>query len=141
MGLINPNGKIIGIVGTRRRYSAETFDKIVEKFSEVYEEGDWIVSGGCPQGGDRFAEMIAKQWGVPILIFYPNWKKYGNPKAAFIRNSFVAFHSDILIASVAEDRTGGTEDTITKWCYYNTKPEMDYNDPNVKNPRENLIIV
>lgn len=106
--------KKIGIVGTRRRDSIEAL-KVVEKdFFEIYEEGDWIVSGGCSKGGDRFAEVIAKKFGIPILIFYPNWDKY-KKGAGFVRNLEIAKNSDVLIGCVSMDRTGGTEDTIKKF--------------------------
>jgi hypothetical protein len=103
--------KTIGIVGTRTRNTSIAFSEIEKKFLELYEEGDWICSGGCEKGADRFAEQIAKQRGIPILIFYPNYKKYGKP-ATFVRNKDIASNSDILIACVAHDRTGGTENTI-----------------------------
>lgn len=106
--------KTIGIIGTRRRNSGEAFKKIQEKFFEVYEDGDKIVSGGCPKGGDRCAEKIAKEYGIPILIFFPNWKKYGRG-AGLVRNGDIATESDVLIACVSKDRTGGTEDTIKKF--------------------------
>ncbi len=53
--------KKIGIIGTRRRDTAEAFSKIIAKFFEIYEPGDWIVSGGCQKGGDRFAEKLARE--------------------------------------------------------------------------------
>jgi hypothetical protein len=106
--------KIIGIIGTRRRNTRKDFDTVLEAFSSVYEEGDWICSGGCPKGGDRFARMIHKQNDIPYLEFPANWTKYGK-SAGFRRNTDIAQHSDILIACVAEDRTGGTEDTIKKF--------------------------
>jgi len=106
--------KKIGIVGTRRRNSGIDQKATREKFFEIYQDGDWIVSGGCPQGGDRFAEKIAKDYGIPIIIFYPNWKKYGRG-AGIVRNLDIAINSDVLIACVAEDRKGGTEDTIKKF--------------------------
>ena len=87
---------------------------MLDQFLEVYEEGDWIVSGGCPKGGDRFAEKIAKDMGIPIIIFYPNWKKLGRG-AGLARNSDIARHAAVLIACVAYDRKGGTEDTINKY--------------------------
>lgn len=88
---------------------------IVEKaFFDIYEEGDWICSGGCPKGGDRFAERIAKENGIPILIFFPNWEKYGK-RAGFVRNNDIAENCDVLIACVSDDRRGGTEDTIKKF--------------------------
>jgi len=106
--------KHIGIIGTRRRDTAEAFTKIRDKFFEVYEDGDYIVSGGCPKGGDRFAEKIAKDYGIPIIIYYPNWKKHGKA-AGIVRNGDIAKNSDIIIACVSGDRTGGTEDTLKKF--------------------------
>lgn len=117
--------KKIAIIGTRRRDTASAFKLIEEKFWEIYEEGDWIVSGGCPHGGDRFANMLAKREGIPILTFYPNYKRY-KLGAPTIRNTPVAEISDVVIACVAQDRKGGTEDTIEKYlrlCEVNNKEE------------------
>lgn len=107
-------GKIIGIVGSRRRNTDDDYQKTLDKFFEVYEVGDTIVSGGCPKGGDCFAERIAKENDIPIVIYHPDWQKYGRP-AGMIRNTFIAEDADVLIAVVASDRTGGTEDTIQKF--------------------------
>jgi len=106
--------KKIGIVGSRRRDNPEAYKKVEELFLEIYEQGDWIISGGCGKGGDRFAQVIAKKFGVPILIFYPKWEKY-KTGAGFVRNRDIAKHSDILIACVAKDRKGGTENTISNF--------------------------
>ena len=106
--------KKIGIIGSRRRDTGLDYRAVQKTLYEIYEDGDWLVSGGCPKGGDRFAEVMAKKYGMAILIFYPNWKKYSKA-AGFVRNTFIAENSDILIACVAEDRTGGTEDTIKKF--------------------------
>ena len=106
--------KIIGVVGSRRRNTPQDYIKVEEKFFELYEKGDWVCSGGCPEGGDHFAEEIAKHYGIPILIFYPNTKDLG-VGGYFERNTEIAKHSHVLIACVAEDRKGGTEDTIKKF--------------------------
>jgi hypothetical protein len=106
--------KTIGIIGTRRRDSQSDLNAVRDAFIEVYEEGDQIVSGGCPQGGDRFAEVLAKSGQVAIKIYYAKWAKFGR-SAGFQRNSVIAVDADILIACVAADRTGGTEDTIKKF--------------------------
>jgi predicted nucleic acid-binding Zn-ribbon protein len=105
--------KTIGIVGSRRRDSKEDLSAFFEVFGKVYKEGDRLVSGGCPKGGDRFAEIVAKQMGLTITIHYPDWDKYGK-SAGFKRNTNIAEDADVLIAIVAEDRKGGTEDTIKK---------------------------
>ena len=119
--------KKIGVVGTRRRDTPAAYKIVEEKFFEIYEEGDWIVSGGCRKGGDRFAEVIAKKYGIPILTIHPNYPKY-KTAAAIIRNGPVAENSDVVIACVMhpEDgiikvlqRTkGGTEDMLKKHIKY-----------------------
>lgn len=104
----------IGVIGTRRKNSWEDFVRMKSGFINQYKKGDWIVSGGCPAGGDKFAERIARENGIPIITFHPNWEKYGK-RAGFVRNTDIAKYSNILIAMVADDRKGGTEDTIRKF--------------------------
>jgi len=104
----------IGIIGSRRRDSQIDFLNVAGEFRKIYEVGDWLVSGGCPKGGDHFAELVAKDMGIPILIFYPNWTKF-KKAAGFVRNGDIAKNSTVLIACVAGDRKGGTEDTIKKF--------------------------
>lgn len=106
--------KVIGIVGSRRRNSAEDYRAVELAFMKIYDEGDQIVSGGCPQGADAFAEHIAKKHQIPIKIYYAEWNRLGK-QAGFARNIDIANEADVLIACVAEDRTGGTEDTIAKF--------------------------
>ena len=120
--------KKIGIIGSRRRNRPSDRKAVELQFFQVYKEGDIICSGGCPEGGDKFAEEIAKKYGIPILIYYPNWKKFGR-SAGFVRNDSIAESSDIIIACVAEDRKGGTEDTIKKYiklCGFDRKNEELY---------------
>jgi hypothetical protein len=118
------NAKVIGIVGSRRRFNQNDFNKVKDKFFSIYKQGDIIVSGGCPTGGDKFAEDIADDYNIPIMIFRAKWKQYGRI-AGFIRNTDVAKESWELIACVANDRTGGTEDTIEKFCKNKTEKEIE----------------
>ncbi|OGC76269.1 hypothetical protein A2619_02335 [candidate division WWE3 bacterium RIFOXYD1_FULL_39_9] len=106
--------KKIGIIGSRRRNTFADKNLVIKAFQSIYEDGDEIVSGGCSEGGDAFAEYIAKSKQVPITIYYAKWSLLGK-SAGHIRNSFIAQDSDILIACVSQDRTGGTEDTIKKF--------------------------
>jgi len=106
--------KRIGIIGSRKRNSGNDYQKIKNTFMRVANADDIIVSGGCQEGGDHFAEIIAAQFSIPTEIFRPEWKKYGR-SAGFIRNTDIAKTSDILIACVAVNRKGGTEDTIKKF--------------------------
>lgn len=105
--------KVISIIGSRRKHSTEDFKRCLKKFLEIYETGDTICSGGCPKGGDRFAEIIAKHLDIPIKIHYAEWNKHGK-SAGFQRNGLIASDSDVILAVVSDDRTGGTEDTIRK---------------------------
>jgi hypothetical protein len=106
--------KVIGIVGSRRRDSLEDYKKIIDKVIEIYEKGDTFCSGGCSSGADKFAEEISDALQIPIQIHYAKWHTYGRG-AGFMRNTLIAEDSDVLIACVAEDRIGGTEDTIKKF--------------------------
>ena len=115
--------KTIGIVGTRKRKSLSDFQACEKVFLSIYEEGDRIVSGGCPDGGDNFAEKIAKKFGITITIHYPNWKKHGK-SAGFLRNGAIAEEADILIAVVDPSRKGGTEDTIKKMDKFGKKNKV-----------------
>lgn len=105
--------KTIGIVGSRRRDTDTDFRICRTKFLDVYTDGDKIVSGGCKQGGDRFAEILARSFGLTIIIHHADWNRLGKT-AGFVRNTLIAEDCDVLIALVAPDRTGGTEDTVRK---------------------------
>lgn len=85
-------------------------------FDLIYQPGDCIVSGGCKTGGDKFADDIAKRRGLTIITHYPLWDGPSgkDPGAGHTRNTKIAEDCDILLALVAEDRTGGAEDTIAK---------------------------
>ena len=117
--------KRIGIIGTRRRDGIEDLNKTKKVFADLYEPGDWIVSGGCPQGGDRFAVFLHKQYKTPYLEFPADWKTFGK-SAGFVRNIEIAKWSDVLIAVISPARTGGTEDTIKKFLEYKEKRHLLY---------------
>lgn len=104
----------IGIIGTRRRNTQADLGIVRATVEAVYREGDLLCSGGCPKGGDHFAEIIARSLGATIIIHHANWKKYGRG-AGFVRNTKIAKDSDILVACVSPDRKGGTEHTITEF--------------------------
>ena len=114
----------IGIVGSRRRCdSVKDYDAVKQCLLKIAKDGDVIVSGGCPKGADRYAEILAKVHGLSITIHYPNWRRYGRG-AGLKRNTLVAQDADILIACVAPDRKGGTEDTIKKFKRFHPKGEV-----------------
>ena len=116
--------KKIIIIGSRRRNTADDYIKVKRQFFAIYKKGDIIVSGGCKKGGDEFAKRIALSFNIPKRIFKPDLKKYGSPVAFFMRNTEVAKFGDEVIACVAKDRTGGTEDTIKKFEKFHPKGKV-----------------
>lgn len=109
---------MIGIVGSRRRNTINDRIKTIAALDQLLKakviDHYRLVSGGCPLGADSFAQTIAKDRGLTITIHYPDWKGGLGKAAGFVRNTYIAEDCDILIAVVASDRTGGTEDTIRK---------------------------
>lgn len=118
----------VGVVGSRRRGSEEDFKKLCLALSDWMDENDikiediTLVSGGCKEGGDQFAEILADQYHIPIIIHYPDKsqlppspKRWDFAKINYARNTLIARDSVVLFAIVAEDRKGGTEDTVKKF--------------------------
>ena len=139
----------IGIIGTRKRNIITDFHEVKEAFFKVYEKSDWIVSGHCPKGGDSFAEKIAFDYGIPILLFPPK-KKTRNE--FFARNTLIAETSNVIIAclinphepleDILKRKSGGSEDTIKKFMkkygYYGF--HSDNNIPIPDEMKERMII-
>jgi hypothetical protein len=120
--------KTIGIVGSRRRNSKEDFLILRNTLfnTGLHRPGDILISGGCTKGADSFAEVIAFEYGIDIKIHLPDKSNLDmdlmkvSPRVAFreinyARNTLIANDSDVLVAMVAPDRKGGTEDTIRKF--------------------------
>ena len=122
-GTEGDNMKVIGIIGSRRRKSKSDYKQLEDKFLSIYEEGDEIVSGGCPKGADAMGEHLAKKHQVTIKIYYAKWNYLGK-RAGFARNTYIARDADEIIAMVAEDRTGGTEDTVKKFLKNNDEDKL-----------------
>lgn len=108
--------RTIGIIGSRRRTDILDKNLAFKQAKLLYREGDEFVSGGCPVGGDTYCELIARELGAPIKIYHACWHRDGR-RAGLIRNTFIAHDASHLIALVANDRSGGTEDTIRKFLH------------------------
>lgn len=103
----------LGIVGSRRRNGSDDFRKVWSAYDDVAKRNDsdeiTIVSGGAFKGADNFAVNIARDQGGKMITYFP----YGHEdQDYFDRNELIARDSDILIACVAPDRRGGTENCI-----------------------------
>lgn len=115
----------VGIVGSRRR-SSYVDRKIVLRLLErlrAQHENLLVVSGGA-SGPDTFAREAAALFDPPLEVLeFPidrsgiDWIERGTAYAeftrrAYARNRLIAEKSDEVYALVAEDRTGGTENTV-----------------------------
>lgn len=131
----------IGIIGSRRRNTpadCSMVDTALLTLRAKYNgESITIVSGGCPKGGDRFAEVLAANYGMSTLIHLPNLTgpeftklfqlnpRLAHTKANYARNTLIARDSQHgLIACVAPDRKGGTEHTIKEFKKLHPKGEL-----------------
>lgn len=70
-----------------------------------------IVSGGA-EGADSLAQRFAKEHGLPILIHYPNWEKWGKT-AGFSRNESIVKDADKILV-FWDGQSRGTQDTISR---------------------------
>ena len=124
----------LGVVGSRERCSKEDYKMIEDRilsFYDTHERNLILVSGGCPNGGDKFARDIAYIYGIPILIFYPdkqNPPDTGNPKRdyailAYSRNTEIAKRSTVLIA-LTSPNSRGTNHTVSEFEKYRRGQEL-----------------
>jgi hypothetical protein len=78
-----------------------------------------FVSGGCRQGADRTIELIVEVTKLVLLRFLPAPVAPGAPRwthtrALHARNTRIVTTAHQVLAQVAPDRTGGTEDAVKK---------------------------
>lgn len=127
-------GRKIGIVGSRRRSSANDMVLLCVALDLIRKPGDMIVSGGCEKGADSFAEGIARARGMSILIHYPRTSDKCDSRTGerfHERNTYIGEDCDILLAMVHPDRTGGTEDTVKKALYLGKVVYLLLDDPSL----------
>lgn len=123
----------IGIVGSRRRSSEEDYNILYKKVCELErnEPIEKFVTGDCRVGGDAFCRTIALYWGRNLEVkykidpetddilhrFIKDYYKF--TQICYMRNEEIAKESlDYLIALIAPDRKGGTENTIKHFKRY-----------------------
>lgn len=104
----------IAIVGSRRRDCKDEVEKLVDELA-VCNKNLVIVSGGC-RGVDTWAEDYAKSLGIETDIYLPNLENLLNKidmiRRYYARNKLIVENSAVIYAFVADDRKGGTENTI-----------------------------
>ena len=115
----------IGVVGSRRRNTKEDKQLLEASIRELTTDRfvSWdevvFVSGGCPKGADNFIKELVNEDKFRGSVLrehlpnvFPGMKYWDVVNANYARNEKIAADSDILVAMVAPDRKGGTENTI-----------------------------
>jgi predicted Rossmann fold nucleotide-binding protein DprA/Smf involved in DNA uptake len=102
----------VGIVGSRRRRDWRAVFNLVDKLPS----GTVVISGGCKRSVDTWAVLRARERGLETVEHLPKLSRgmsyWQVVQAMYARNRLIAEDCDILVAFVAPDRTGGTENTI-----------------------------
>lgn len=99
------------IVGGRDFNDYGFMKKVLDERFDNLSFVESIVSGGA-KGADTLAERYAKEIGRPVVVFKPDYKKYGRG-AALVRNTQIIEYSDVVYA-FWDGRSRGTRDAINK---------------------------
>ena len=80
-------------------------------YISIYGVPDNIVSGGA-KGTDTLAAQFAAEMDIPLLVFKPDYQKYGR-RATLLRNTQIIENADVIFA-FWDGQSKGTKDSITK---------------------------
>jgi YspA, cpYpsA-related SLOG family len=129
----------LAIVGTREFTNYEEFNihmsNYLQKINCTPSDINQIISGGAA-GADSLAERYATEHHIDILIFKPNWERFGKA-AGVLRNTNIiensthvlAFPSKIMTTNnkgLLESISRGTNDSIRKAIKLNKLLEVCY---------------
>jgi len=97
----------VAVIGSRgftdRALLTQTLDGIADK--------KMIVSGGA-KGADQMAEEYARERGIEVKIFLPDYQKH-KQGAPIRRNELIVREADLVVA-FWDGKSKGTKDTINK---------------------------
>ena len=98
----------IAIVGSRTFNDYEFLKSAVLEVLRI--EDISLIISGVADGVDTLAQKFAKEFGIPLLVFYPKWKKFGN-SAGMKRNQYIIQYSDLVFA-IRINMSKGTSNSI-----------------------------
>ena len=96
---------IVAVVGSRSIPSVD-LEKLLPEGTSA------LISGGAG-GVDALAEQYAKEHGLPIRVFRPDYKTYYYKRAPLERNQLIVDTADFIVA-VWDGKSSGTKDTIIR---------------------------
>lgn len=98
----------LAIIGSRQFEDYEFLKHSICTLGE-FKEIDTIVSGGA-KGADLLAEVFAKEYGLILTVFKPDYQRYQR-KATFIRNRQIVDNADVVVA-FWDNQSKGTKYTL-----------------------------
>lgn len=100
----------LAIIGSRSFDDDVLFCEQLNAFCKKYNEQPTVIISGGAKGADTLAEKYAKEHGCELIVFKPDYKRYGRG-AAFIRNRLIVDHADRVLA-FWNGKSTGTQYTI-----------------------------
>lgn len=97
----------VGVVGSRGFPDPD----LVVSYVAGLPPGTTVVTGGA-RGVDEVAERTARECGLPVVVYRPDYARYGRA-APLRRNTDIVVESD-RIAAFWDGTSRGTADTIRK---------------------------
>lgn len=106
----------VAIIGSRNLNNLDLVWNTLVNLKDISVEE--IISGGA-KGADSLAEKYAKEKGIPIKIFLPDYKRYGRG-APIKRNEQIIDAAELVIA-FWDGKSTGTKNAITLAQKYNKR--------------------
>lgn len=103
----NYTGNVIAVVGSRTFSDYDLLSSFLDKMAPITA----IVSGGA-SGADQLAERYAAERGIPTIIHYADWERYGK-SAGMLRNSYIVRDATHVYA-FWDGKSRGTKNTIDR---------------------------
>ena len=101
----------IAIVGGRDFNDYPLLKESILAYIDAHEKPENIVSGGA-KGADTLAAQFATEMGIPLLIFKPDYQRYGRG-ATLVRNTQIIENAEVVFA-FWDGQSKGTKDSIKK---------------------------
>lgn len=86
------------------RTTPENNKELLEQISKILPKENLTIVSGAARGGDRLGENWAKENGVEVKQFIPDWNKHGK-SAGMVRNKQMAeYATELLLIWDGESR-------------------------------------
>ena len=112
------------ITGGRTRSSAQDYIQLLGAFTRetdarypgVRQPPVTIIQGGCPDGADMWARVLAEECGFKCETFPADWKKHGRAVGPIRNQAMADAGADLCLAFPSAGKSTGTWDMIRRAC-------------------------